>query len=398
LLQKPGNGFVIPEPLGVVLIFGAWNYPLDLILNPLVGAIGAGNAVILKPSEKAKHCASILDELIPKYLDNDSFKVVLGGEPQSTSLLTFKFDHIFYTGGGNIGKVIMRAAAEQLTPVTIELGGKSPVIVDENVNIDVAAKRILWGKLMNAGQICIAPDYVLIHKSQEKKFVEKLKKLIQTFYGDNPKDSKDYGRIINEQHVDRLSGLLEGQHNNIIYGGDIDRENRYFPPTLVLNPSPDSRLMQDEIFGPILPIITIDNIDEAITFINNKPKPLALYIFTKNKKISEHVINSTSSGAVSINEVIMHYTCTELPFGGVGDSGIGSYHGKYSFDNFTHYKPVLDKSTVIDPDIRYPPYHDNKIKWLLRLMDFKLPTTSLYLFFFVILVTIAILLQSFILH
>jgi len=288
---------------------------------------------------------------------------------------------------------MMRAAAEFLTPVTLELGGKSPVIIDEKVNMDVAVKRILWGKCMNAGQTCVAPDYVLIHKTREEEFLTKLKNKIVEFFGENVVDSKDFERIINEKHVDRISSLLKGLDDHIYAGGQIDKENRFIAPTIIRNPPLESQVMQEEIFGPILPVIPIESIDDAISFINSKSKPLALYIFSSDKKVVDKVINNTSSGAVGVNEVVMHFTCIELPFGGVGDSGIGSYHGKSSFETFTHYKSVLDKSTALDPSIRYPPYHEKKVKILLRLMNLKISSKAIYIAWTFIFLLIAYIVQ-----
>jgi aldehyde dehydrogenase (NAD+) len=383
-IQQPGKGYIIPEPLGVVLVISPWNYPFSLCLNPIIGAFAAGNTVILKPSEVSTNTSRVLGEIIPKYLDNDAIKVIQGAVNETTELLTYKFDHIFYTGSGFVGKIIMKAAAEHLTPVTLELGGKSPVYIDENINMGVALRRIAWGKYMNSGQTCIAPDYVLCHESRVEEFIEGMKNTILEFYGEDPKESPDFERIINDRHVARIQKLLEGNEENIIVGGEIVPEENYIAPTIVRSPDPESKLMKEEIFGPILPVLTVNNREEAIEYINSNPKPLSAYIFTTDKETKSAFQNRTSSGALLFNEVVMHYVCEGLPFGGVGESGMGAYHGEYSFNTFSHYKPVMDKGTYLDPSLRYPPYTESKIKWAKRLMFFK-PPKNLFLYSLVIL-------------
>jgi len=347
-------------------VISAWNYPWNLCLGPLVGAIAAGNCVLMKPSEVAENTARLVAELFPRYLDPNCVQVVLGGVPETTLLLRERFDHIMYTGNGAVGKIIMRAAAEYLTPVTLELGGKSPCIVDENCDLAVTARRILWGKFTNAGQTCIAPDYVLAHKNIEPKLLKALQDNLHEFYGENPKDSKDFARIINKRHVQRLGALLTDLGGGeIVEGGQIEEDEKYIAPTIIRNASPDSSVMAGEIFGPILPIMTVPDIQSAIEFINSRPKPLALYIFSGNTSNQNQILANTSSGSVAINETLMQFACPDLPFGGVGDSGMGSYHGEKGFQTFSHMRSVLNKTTWFDLNVRYPPFNENKV-WTMR--------------------------------
>ncbi|KAM4795079.1 aldehyde dehydrogenase family 3 member A2 isoform 2-T2 [Rhinophrynus dorsalis] len=355
--------YIRREPLGVVLIIGAWNYPVVVLLQPLVGAIAAGNAAVLKPSEVSEHTAKVIEKLIPRYLDKELYPVVNGGVAETTELLAQRFDHIFYTGNTSVGKIIMSAASKFLTPVTLELGGKSPCYIDKNCDIDIASRRITWGKFVNCGQTCIAPDYVLCDKSIQDKVVEKIKETLKEFYGEDAKKSQDYERIINKRHFKRLLGLMEGQ--KIVHGGDYDEAACYIAPTVLADVNPESKIMQEEIFGPLLPIVSVRNVDEAIQFINQGEKPLALYVFSKDKKVIKKMIAETSSGGVTANDVIMHFTVVELPFGGVGNSGMGSYHGKHSFDTFSHKRSCLIKSFGMEGmnKIRYPPYSMKKVEW-----------------------------------
>ncbi len=363
---QPGKCRIVSEPLGVVLIIAPWNYPLQLAILPLVGAIAAGNCAIVKPSEVAANTSRVIAELLPKYLDREFFAVVEGGVPETTALLEEKFDHIFYTGNGTVGRVVMAAAAKHLTPVTLELGGKSPVIVDASADLDATARRIVWGKFFNAGQTCVAPDYVLAHRSVEERLVQKMTDAVRSFFGEDPKKSKDYARIINERHHKRLTNLLaDGQP---ACGGTGDVATRYLAPTILRKVSPDSKLMAEEIFGPLLPVLPVDSVDQAIEFINDRPKPLALYVFTQSDDVATRVLRATSSGGACVNDTMMHLTVPDLPFGGVGESGMGAYHGKTSYDTFSHRKSVLDKSVHLDLPLRYPPYDDNKAQWLKRLM------------------------------
>ncbi|GAB4530971.1 MAG: aldehyde dehydrogenase [Pleurocapsa sp.] len=356
LTQFPATAYIYPEPLGNVLIIGPWNYPFSLIISPLIGAIAAGNCAILKPSEIAPHTAKVLTKLIADTFPPEYITAIEGGVETSQALLAQKFDHIFFTGGTKVGKIVMEAAAKNLTPVTLELGGKSPCIVDENINLKETAKRITWGKFLNAGQTCIAPDYLLVNKRIKDKLIEKIKQCLQDFYGQKPAQSPDYARIINSRQFTRLQGLLSD--GEIIWGGETDEANLYIAPTLMVNVALDAPLMQEEIFGPILPILEYENLEDAIALINSRPKPLALYIFSEDKNKQKQILLRTSSGGVCINDTIMHVGVNELPFGGVGDSGIGSYHGQATFDTFSHQKSVLKKSFWFDLNWRYAPYQD----------------------------------------
>ncbi|GFE68819.1 aldehyde dehydrogenase [Chroococcus sp. FPU101] len=354
LEQFPSTAWVSPEPLGVVLILGPWNYPFTLLLSPLVGAIASGNCAVLKPSELAPHTSRVVADLIQNTFDSNYITVVEGGIEVSQQLLSEKFEHIFFTGGTKIGKIIMEAAAKHLTPVTLELGGKSPCLVDTNINLQETAKRITWGKFINAGQTCIAPDYILVNRAIKNDLIQAIQNCIQTFYGENPLLSPDYARIINHRQFDRLIEFLKD--GSIITGGTVNREQRYIAPTLMTNVSLNSSIMQEEIFGPILPILEYDTLDEAIRLINSRPKPLALYLFSNDRHQQEQVLNQTSSGGVCINDTVMQVGVMNLPFGGVGDSGMGKYHGKASFDTFSHHKSILKKSFRFDFNWRYAPY------------------------------------------
>jgi len=366
LEQVPGKAVIYPEPLGVVLIIGPWNYPFYLAISPLVAAIAAGNCAIIKPSEISEHTSRTIAEIIGKYFDPAYITVVEGGVETSQQLLAEKFDHIFFTGGTAIGKIIMAAAAKHLTPVTLELGGKSPCIVDADINLETTAKRIIWGKFINAGQTCVAPDYLLVHKDIKKDLLAALKKTAQEFYGEHPATSSEYARIISQKHFSRLVKFFSD--GDIIIGGESKADECYIAPTILDNVSLEAPVMQEEIFGPILPVIEYRDISEALTIINNKSKPLALYLFTNNQNLQERVLQSTSSGGVCINETIMHLGVSSLPFGGVGDSGMGSYHGKAGFDTFSHYKSVLKKPFWLDLDWRYPHYNQGKFALLKRII------------------------------
>lgn len=363
LLTMLDEAYVQPEPLGVVLIIGAWNFPFILTIQPLIGAIAAGNAVIIKPSEISENTANILARLLPQYLDQDLYVVVNGGVDETTELLKQRFDHIFYTGNTAVGKIVMQAAAKHLTPVTLELGGKSPCYIDKDCDLDVACRRIAWGKYMNCGQTCIAPDYILCESSLQNQVVQKIKDNVKEFYGENIKESPDYERIINLHHFKRILSLLEGQ--KIAFGGDTDEATRYVAPTILTDVDPETKVMQEEIFGPILPIVPVKNADEAIKFINGREKPLAFYVFSHNNKLVQRMIDSTSSGGVTANDVIMHFTLSSLPFGGVGSSGMGAYHGQHSFDTFSHHRPCLLKSLKRESanKLRYPPNSQSKVNW-----------------------------------
>ncbi|XP_044759439.1 aldehyde dehydrogenase family 3 member A2-like [Coccinella septempunctata] len=361
---------LFPEPYGVVLVIGAWNYPLVLALTPLLGAIAAGNCAVIKPSELAPAVAQLIADLLPQYLDKSCYTVFLGGPSESHQLLQNRFDYIFYTGSTRVGAIVAQTAAKHFTPVTLEMGGKSPCFVDSSVDINIAAARILWGKAVNAGQACIAPDYLLCTQEIEKKFIEAFKKVQKEQYGPNMKSSKDYCRIINKNHFNRLLSLLEGQE--VVHGGNHDVDQLYMDLTICANVNPDSPLMRDEIFGPILPIVRVRDAFEAVSFINSKEKPLALYVFSNKKSVVDLFIERTSSGGVCVNDTMMHFSCDTLPFGGVGYSGLGAYHGDLTFHTFSHPKPVLKQPMNMCHEalmnLRYAPYNDMKIKMVTLLM------------------------------
>lgn len=354
LEQHPASAYVYPEPLGIVLIIGTWNYPFQLVISPVVGAIAAGNCAILKPSELAPHTSAVLAQLISKYFEPAYIAVLEGDVETSQQLLAHKFDHIFFTGSTAVGKIVMQAAAEQLTPVTLELGGKSPCIVDTDINLELAARRITWGKFINAGQTCIAPDYLLVNQAIKLDLLTAIQNCIREFYGDNPATSPDYARIINQKHFSRLVALL--QPGKIMTGGDTNATERYIAPTVIDGVSLESPVMQEEIFGPILPVLTYTDIAEAIAIVNHRPKPLTLYLFSNNTNLQQRVCQETSSGSVCINDTIVQFAVPSLPFGGIGHSGIGSYHGKASFDTLSHYKSVMRRPFWLDIKLRYAPY------------------------------------------
>ncbi|MFE8992838.1 aldehyde dehydrogenase family protein [Streptomyces collinus] len=329
------------DPLGVVLVIAPWNYPAQLLLTPVVGALASGNAVIAKPSELAPATSAALARLLPAYLDTDAVAVVEGGVPETTALLAERFDHIFYTGNSTVGRIVLRAAAEHLTPVTLELGGKSPVFVDRDTDLAVVADRLARGKYLNAGQTCVAPDYVLTDPETAAALEPLLANAVKALYGSDPAASGEYGRIINERHFDRLTGLLDS--GRTVVGGTSDRAAKYIAPTVLADVSPDAPVMREEIFGPILPIVTVPGLDEAIDFINDRDKPLALYVFTESDGTRRRFAAETSSGGLGHGLPLAHLTVSDLPFGGVGESGMGNYHGRYSIETFSHRKAVLDK-------------------------------------------------------
>ena len=366
LVTKPSRGHIVREPLGVVLVIAPWNYPVQLSLGPMVGAIAAGNCVVLKPSEVTASTSAILARLIPEYLDPECIAVVEGGVAETQALLAERWDHIFYTGNGTVGRVVMEAAAKHLTPVTLELGGKSPTIVDETADLQIAARRVAWGKFLNAGQTCIAPDYVLVTRPVVDGFLEHLRRAVYDFYGHDPKASADYGRIVDDRHWKRLVGLLDS--GKTVIGGESDASTRYLAPTVLRDVTPDAPIMQDEIFGPILPVLTVDSVDEAISFVNERDKPLALYVFSKSAGTVDRVLAETSSGGACVNATMYHVAVPTLPFGGVGPSGTGAYHGRSSFDTFSHAKSVLRKGVKPDPALAYPPYTKAKDKLIRRFL------------------------------
>ncbi|MCL4134850.1 UNVERIFIED_CONTAM: hypothetical protein GTU68_022009 [Idotea baltica] len=357
---------IYPSPYGVVLVLGAWNYPLQLPLLPVSGAIAAGNCVIIKPSEMAPATAALLAQLIPKYLDPECYRVVLGGIPETTELLKEKFDHIFYTGSTHVGKIVREAANKHLTPTTLELGGKSPVYIDETVNMDIAVKRIIWGKCINMGQTCVAPDYILCTKAVQEKFIEKAKEAIKEWYGEDPKQSPDLCRIINDRNFSRIVEYLKD--GKPVVGGGFDAAERWIEPTILVDVSADSKVMTEEIFGPILPIMTVNSPTDAINFVNAREEPLALYLFTSDSKLQKRVVDDVTCGSMCINDVVVHIGIPGLPFGGVGNSGMGAYHGKASFDTFSHRKSCLIRNYNRIADFigsyRYAPYSDGKVTFL----------------------------------
>jgi aldehyde dehydrogenase (NAD+) len=371
LTTFPSSAEIVSEPLGVVLVISAWNYPFLLSLDPVIGAIAAGNVVVLKPSEIAPATSSLLAKLLGEYMDNSAIRVVEGAVDETTALLQQKWDKIFYTGNGKVARIVMAAAAKNLTPVVLELGGKSPVIVDSDINLQVATRRIIAGKWgCNNGQACISPDYIITTKDYAPKLVDALKTELQSFYGKNPLESKDLSRIVNSNHFARLSKLLDDDKvsGKTVYGGEKDESKLRISPTILLDVPRDSLIMSEEIFGPLLPIITVDNLEESFDVINSGSKPLAAYLFTNNKKLKERFVKSVSAGGLVINDTTLHLAVKTLPFGGVGDSGLGAYHGKFSFDAFSHKKAVLYRSFFGDASIRYPPYTKTKMRLLKALM------------------------------
>ncbi|KAI8638260.1 Aldehyde/histidinol dehydrogenase [Parasitella parasitica] len=364
------------EPKGVVLIIGAWNYPINLLLLPLVGAIAAGNCAIIKPSEVAGHTAEYIASIMPTYLDPRSFTVVQGGVEETTALLAEQFDHIFYTGNGEVGKIVMTAAAKHLTPVTLELGGKSPVIIAPDANIYTAASRIMWAKLYNGGQTCIAPDYVLIPKNQMNEFIDACRRIVKQRYGDNPQESNSYCRIISQRRFDTLQGYLDGiDPKKIVVGGEFDRSDLYIAPTVVAPvASAGHPLLDKEIFGPILPLVPVEDVEESVRIVNSKDTPLALYIFTDDKTTREKILDSTQSGSVVVNDLLLQAQEHCMPFGGVGPSGMGSYHGIKSFETFTHERSTMIKTSGLENIMmaRYPPYSESK-SVLVSLLTLGLP-------------------------
>jgi aldehyde dehydrogenase (NAD+) len=362
MVTKPASSMRVPQPLGVVCVIAPWNYPVQLLLIPAAGAIAAGNAVVMKPSEVSSETSRVLAKIVPLYFTDKAVAIVEGGVQETTELLKQKFDHIFYTGNGAVGRVVMRAAAENLTPVTLELGGKSPTIVDASANIAVAARRIAWAKYVNAGQTCVAPDYVLAHKSIANELVEAIRTSITEFYGEDPHASKDYSRVISPKHFSRLTSLISS--GKVAIGGQSEQAERYIAPTVLVDVDQNSAVMQEEIFGPILPVLEVGSIDEAIGFVNSRPHPLALYVFAQDNSVNEKVVAETTSGGVTVNGTIMHMTGPYLPFGGIGESGMGAYHGQSGVDVFQHLKPVLKRSTMLDAPLAYPPYTKRKFSIL----------------------------------
>jgi aldehyde dehydrogenase (NAD+) len=357
ILSAPGKATIVREPLGVTLVIAPWNYPVQLLLLPMAAALAAGNCVVGKPSELVPNVSATIARLVPRYLDGDAVAVVEGAAAETTALLDQHWDHIFYTGNGRVGRIVMAAAVKHLTPVTLELGGKSPVIVDRDADVTVAARRIAWGKFLNAGQTCVAPDHVFVHEAVEASLLEAITDAVRGFYGADPRQSPDYGRIVNQSHFQRLTGLLDGGgFERTVIGGERDEPSRYLAPTVLAGVAGEAPVMQEEIFGPILPVLAIGSVEEAIARINGGDKPLALYAFTGSTQQAKHIVDTTSSGGVCVNGTMLHLGVPGLPFGGVGESGMGAYHGRSGFDTFSHQKAVLTKPTALDPPLAYPPY------------------------------------------
>jgi aldehyde dehydrogenase (NAD+) len=362
----PGSGRIYPEPLGVVLIIAPWNYPVQLLLSPLVGALAAGDCAMLKPSELTPNTSQALAELVAQYIDAEAVALVQGGAETSTALLAERFDHIFFTGGARVGRVVMEAAAKHLTPVTLELGGKSPCVVAADANLKIAAERIVWGKFLNAGQTCVAPDYVLVDRSRHDGLIEAMAAAITRFFGTDPKQSPDFARIVNERHAERLAGCLTG--GRVAVGGDVDIAQLYIAPTILTDVDVNAPVMREEIFGPILPVLKVDGAAEAVAFINAREKPLALYLFTSDATVRETVVAGTSSGGVCINDVVVQLSAPALPFGGVGTAGFGRYHGRAGFETFSNMKSVLRRHLWLEPPLRTVPHSEAKLRWIERLM------------------------------
>ena len=362
IIGQPGKSWIQAEPLGIVLVIGAWNYPLQLTLAGMSAAIAAGNCVVLKPSELAPATSALIAQLIPEFLDPDCVRVVEGDVPETTALLELPFDHILYTGGGNVARIVMAAAAKNLTPVTLELGGKSPCVVLPDANLEATARRIVWGKFTNAGQTCIAPDYVLADADTEALLVPLLEQNIREMFGDDPQQSDSYGRIVNDQHFERVSALIESGHTAI--GGQSDAADKYIAPTVLTDVADDSAIMREEIFGPVLPIVRAENLEEAIAVIRASDKPLAAYLFTNSKRDERKFLDQVSSGSACINDVMMFMAVHELPFGGVGPSGMGAYSGRAGFETFSHMKAVIRRGWWPDLDVRYAPHTEKKFKFL----------------------------------
>ncbi|MCL2625297.1 MAG: aldehyde dehydrogenase [Cystobacterineae bacterium] len=362
LKNFPSLGRIYPEPYGVALLISPWNYPFMLTLTPLIAAVAAGNCAIVKPSAYSPAASSLLAKMCTEVFDAGHVALVQGGRKENAALLDERYDMIFFTGSTAVGRSVMQAASRYLTPVVLELGGKSPCIVDETAPLKQAAKRIVWGKFVNAGQTCVAPDYVLAHASIQKKLLEEMSAAIQTLYGEKPLENSDYPKIINEKHFHRLLGLLKGE--KIVLGGNSHLASLKIEPTLLDSVSWDAPLMKEEIFGPLLPVLGYDSLEEAAQWINARPKPLALYLFSASKKNQSYVLRHVSFGGGCINDTLVHLSIPRLPFGGVGDSGMGSYHGKAGFDAFTHHKSVLHKSRHMDIPLRYPPYTDFALQLL----------------------------------
>ncbi|MCP4913927.1 MAG: aldehyde dehydrogenase family protein [Oligoflexia bacterium] len=353
MLQWPCRSYIHYEPLGTVLIISPWNYPFQLLMAPLVGALAAGNNAILKPSEVASATAQICEKIISDSFLPEEVMVIQGAVEETTALLELPFDHIFYTGNGMVARIVMEKAAKNLVPVTLELGGKSPCMVLGENDLELVGRRIAWGKFFNTGQTCVAPDYILVEKNQKDELLKHIKNALEFFYTKNPKESPDYGRIINERHWDRITGLYKAE--DVLIGGEAQREEHYIAPTLV-HADLNSPVMKEEIFGPVLPILEVENVNEALSIVHKFDKPLACYLFSKDSEIEARVVNEISSGGLCVNDSLVHLSSQTLPFGGVGESGLGRYHGEFSFLTFSHQKSVMKRYQILDLLLRYPPY------------------------------------------
>lgn len=356
LLHFKSTSFILSEPYGVVLIMSPWNYPLQLSIAPLIGSIAAGNCTLIKPSAYSPATSAVIAKIVRECFDEGFVAVIEGGREANQALLKEKFDYIFFTGSVEVGKTVMAAAAENLTPVTLELGGKSPCIVDCNTNLEITARRIVWGKCLNAGQTCVAPDYLLVHKDVKNDLLNSMKKYIAEFYGQHPHKSEDLPKIINRKHFDRVKELLNC--GKTVVGGQYDEKTLKISPTILDDVSWDEPVMQEEIFGPVLPVLEFDDLSQVIETVNKRPKPLALYLFTTSKQTEKKILENIPFGGGCINDTIVHLATSYMPFGGVGESGMGRYHGRWSFDTFSHKKSILKKSNLIDIKLRYPPYRD----------------------------------------
>lgn len=366
--QFGSKSYIQPEPYGVVLVIGPFNYPFNLSIEPMIGAMAAGNCVVIKPSEQTPTVSKVIREMLTKNFEHNYIRVVEGEKEVTSRLIHSPFDYIFFTGSVPVGKIVMEAASVNLTPVTLELGGKSPCIIDKSANIKVAAERIAWGKFFNAGQTCIAPDYLLIHQSIKDKFTEEFKNTISKFYGDNIEKSKDFSRIVNERHTNRLISIIEKDRKKIIFGGNYNLKNKYIEPTVIDKVTWEDECMKDELFGPIMPMMSFNNINEVIGMINGRPKPLAIYTFSNDKSVQNKILTSTSSGGFCVNDTLSHFSTHYLPFGGVGNAGMGAYHGEESFKTFSHMKSILNKSTAVRMSLIFPPYSDSNLKIVKKLL------------------------------
>lgn len=354
LAQFHARSFIVQEPYGVVLVMSPWNYPVLLTLEPLIGALAAGNCCVLKPSAYSPATSAVMKKMIADVFPEEYVTVIEGGREENQNLLSQKFDYIFFTGGVQVGKMVMEKAAANLTPVTLELGGKSPCIIDKSANLKLTAKRLAFGKYLNCGQTCVAPDYVLVHEAVKEEFLKLLKSEIRAMYGEDPLKNPDYGKMINRKHFDRVLGLMKEE--KLILGGENDTASLRIAPVVMDQVTEDDAVMQEEIFGPLLPVLTVGSMEEAIAFVNRRPKPLALYLFTENRETEKNVLEYTSFGGGCINDTIIHLATSQMGFGGVGNSGMGSYHGKKSFETFSHEKSIVKKYTWMDLPMRYQPY------------------------------------------